>query len=121
MKMTTTTRHVGFVTVVDITGRIVFGEESTSLGKLLSDLLSKGHNKILLNLADVNRIDTTGLAYLISSLSSVRKRQGELKLLNPTEQVQAVMQLTKLVTVFDIKDDEAAAIRSFGESAAATA
>lgn len=58
MRMTTTTRHVGFVTIVDISGRIVLGEESTSLVKLVSDLLGKGHNKILLNLADVNRIDT---------------------------------------------------------------
>jgi len=121
MKMTATTRHVGFVTIVDISGRIVFGEESTSLGKLVSDLLGKGHKKILLNLADVKRIDTTGLAYMISSLASVRKRQGELKLLNPTEEVRAVMQLTKLLTIFDIRDDEATAVQSFGESAAATA
>jgi len=121
MNIDTSTRHAGSVTIVDISGRLVFGEESASLGKLISDLLAKGHRKILLNLADVSRIDTSGLAYLISSLTSVRKQQGELKLLNPTKQVHAVMELTKLLTIFDIKDDEAAAVQSFGDSAAATA
>jgi len=121
MNMTTDTRQVGSVTIVDIGGRLVFGGESSSLGKLISDLLAKGHRKILLNLADVSRIDTSGLAYLLSSLISVRKKQGELKLLNPTKQVHAAMELTKLLTLFDIRNDEAAAVRSFGDTAAATA
>jgi len=121
MSLTTGTRQVDSVTIVDISGRLVFGGESASLAKLISGLLAKGHTKILLNLADVSRIDISGLAYLISSLASVRKRQGELKLLNPTKQVHAAMELTKLLTIFDIKDDEAGAVRSFGDSAAATA
>lgn len=121
MKMTTTTRQVGFVAIVDISGQIVLGKESASLRSLISDLLSNGHKKILLNLANVERIDTAGLAYIISALKSVRMQEGELKLLNPTKHVQDVLQLTKLTTVFDIRDDEAAAVRSFGESDAATA
>src|SRR5277367_6284570 len=107
MKMTTTTRQVDFVTIVDISGQIVLGEECTSLKKLISDLLNPGHNQILLNLAGVNCIDSAGFAYLLSSLVSVRKRRGDLKLLNPTERVRAVMQLFKLHTVFDVKEDEA--------------
>jgi anti-anti-sigma factor len=93
MKMTTTTRQADFVTVVDISGPIVLGEECTSLSNLISDLLNQGHNQILLNLADVSCIDSAGFAYPIGSLTSVRKRRGELKLLNPTKKVQGIMQL----------------------------
>jgi len=121
MKMTATTRQVGFVAIVDISGQIVLGKESASLRDVIGDLLSKGHKKILLNLANVERIDTAGLAYLVSAFTSVRKLEGELKLLNPTKDVRAVIQITKLDTVFDIRDDEAAAVRSFGQSASATA
>ena len=121
MSMTTATRHVGFVTIVDISGRMVFGEESPPLSKLVSELLNDGHTRILLNLADVSRTVTSGLAHLVSCLVSVRKQRGELKLLNPTEQVHAAIELTKLLTIFDIRDDEAEAVRSFGESAAANA
>jgi anti-sigma B factor antagonist len=119
MNMTTNTRHVGDVTIVDISGRIVLGEESAFLRKLVSDLLSQGHKKILFNLSEVNFIDSSGLGHLVSSFTSVRKHNGDLKLLKLTNKVQDVMQITKLYTVFDILDDEEAAIRSFGQSAAA--
>jgi len=121
MNMTKSIRKVGNVIIVDISGQIVLNKESNSLGNLVRDLLGKGHRKILVNLADVNRIDTAGLAYLVSAFTSVRKLEGELKLLNPTKDIRAVIQITKLDTVFDIRDDEAAAVRSFGQSASATA
>lgn len=72
MKMTTT-RHAGSVVIVDISGQIVLGEECSSLSKLVSNLLHKGHNQILLNLADVSCIDGAGFAHLTGSLTSVRK------------------------------------------------
>ena len=121
MRMTTTTRQVNFVTIVDISGQIVLGEECTSLSTLIRDLLNQGQRQILLNLAGVSCVDSAGFAYLIGSLTSVRKRRGELKLLSPTQNVRAVMQLGRLLTVLDVTEDEAAAVRSFGESAAATA
>ena len=121
MSMTITTRQVDGVTIVDISGRIVLGEEIASLRKLVSDLLNEGHKKILLNLGDVGYIDTSGVGFLVSTFASVRKRDGELKLLNLTKKVQDVMQITKLYTVFEILDDEATAIGSFGQSAAASA
>ena len=121
MRLTTTTRQAGSVTVVDISGRIVLGQESDSLRSLVSDLLSKGHNKILLNFTDVDYIDSSGVGYLVGAFTSVRNHKGELKLLNPTKNVLDVMQKTKLYTVFDIKNDEAAALRSFGKSDTATA
>ena len=120
MQMTTSTRQVGGVTIVDISGRIVLGEESAALRVLVCDLLSKGHKKILLNLGDVNYIDSSGLGHLVSAFTSVRKQEGELKLLNLTNKVHDVMQITKLYTVFDIVNDEAVGVRSFAQSTAAT-
>jgi len=119
MNMTTSTREVGGVTIVDISGRIVLGEESAALRNLVGDLLAKGHKKILFNLGDVNYIDSSGLGHLVSAFTSVRKQDGELKLLNLTKKVHDVIQITRLYTVFDIMDDEAAAVKSFGQSSAA--
>jgi anti-sigma B factor antagonist len=82
--------------------------------------LGKEQKKILLNLSDVNYIDSSGLGNLVSAFTSARKQGGELKLLNLTNKVHDVMQITKLYTVFDILDDEATAVKSFGQSAAAS-
>lgn len=120
MDMTTSTREVAGVTIVDISGRIVLGEESAALRELVSSLLSKGHKKVLLNLADVNYIDSSGLGNLVSSFTSARKQSGELKLLNLNSKVHDVMQITRLFTVFEVFDNEAAAVKSFAQSAAAT-
>ena len=121
MNMTTTTRQVGSVTIVDINGRIV-REESALLRDLLSNLLAAGHKKIVINLAGTSQVDTAGLAYLVSGLVSARKQQGELKLLNPAKMVREVIQMSKLDTVFHIFDDESAAVMSFPVySAAASA
>jgi len=121
MKMTTSTRQAGGVTIVDINGRIVLGEESAALRDLVCDLLSKGHKNILFNLAEVNYIDSSGLGNLVGCFTSVRKQQGELKLLNLTNKIQDLLQITRLYTVFDISSDEAAAVRSFDQSTAAGA
>lgn len=121
MDMTTSTRQVGDVTIVDISGRIVFGEESASVRDVVCDLLSKGHKQILLNLGAVDYIDSMGLGSLVGAFASVRRQGGELKLFNLTNKVADVMQITKLYTVFDIMNDEAVGVRSFGQSTAATA
>ena len=121
MNMKISSRQVGGVTIVDISGRIVLGEESAALRGLVCDLLTQGHKKILLNLAEVNYIDSSGLGHLVSAFTSVRKQDGELKLLSLTKKVHDVMQITKLYTVFEVMDDEAAAVRSFGQSSTATA
>jgi anti-sigma B factor antagonist len=120
MNMTASVRELGGVTMVDIRGRIQLDEESAALRDLVSDLLSKGHKKILLSLRDVNYIDSSGLGHLVSAFTSMRKQGGVLKLLNLTNNVHNVMQVTRLYTVFDIMDNEAAAVESFGQPAAAT-
>ena len=113
MKMTASTRLVGGVTIVDLTGRIVLGDGSAGLRDLLRDLVSEGNKKILLNLRNVNYIDSSGLGELVSAFTSMRSQGGELKLLNLTKRVRALLQITKLLTVFDITDDEATSVKSF--------
>ncbi len=121
MRMTTATRQVEGVTIVNISGQIVFGEESAALRVLVCDLLGEGHRKILLNLAGVDYVDSTGLGHLISAVASVRKVKGDLKLLKLTGKVQDILQITKLHTVIDIMDDETVAIESFSRAITATA
>ena len=113
MTMKASNRQVSGITVVDLSGRITLGEGSTVLREGVKDLLSKGQRKILLNLGDVTYIDSSGIGELVSAFTSVRNQGGELKLLNLTKKVHDLLQITKLYTVFDIKDDEAAAIQSF--------
>src|SRR5258708_12368715 len=111
MHMTRSTRQVGGVTIVDISGRIVLGEESAALRDLVCDLLSKGHKKILFNLGDVNYIDSSGLGHLVSAFTSVRKQEGELKLLNLTNKVHDLMQITSLYTVLHTTTNEALPVK----------
>jgi anti-sigma B factor antagonist len=119
MDLTTTTRQVGDIAIVDITGRIILGEASATLRNLVADLLKNGHKKILFNLASVSYIDSSGLGQLVSAFITVRKQEGELKLFQLNNKVHDILQITKLYTVFDIRDDEAAAVKSFARSATA--
>jgi len=121
MKMTTSIRQLDGIAIVDISGRLELGKESAALRDLIFDLLKKGHKQILLNLGDVHYIDSTGLGILVSAFTNVRKQDGELKLLNLTNKVRDLMQITKLYTVFDIRNDEAEAVKSFSQSTAAIA
>ncbi len=115
MSMKASTRQVDGVTVVDFSGRITLGEGSVVLRDTIRDLLSKGGKKILLNLGDVTYIDSSGIGELVSAFTTVRNNGGELKLLNLTKKVHDLLQITKLYTVFDIKDDEASAIAAFAK------
>ena len=113
MSMKASQREVDGVTVVDLSGRITLGEGSVLLRDSIRDLIAKGTKKILLNLGDVTYIDSSGIGELVSAFTTVRNQGGELKLLNLTKKVHDLLQITKLYTVFDVKDDEAAAIQSF--------
>jgi len=114
--MKVTTRQVDGVTILDLSGRITLGEGSVQLRDAIRDLLAKGSKQILLNLADVNYIDSSGIGELVSAYTTVRNQGGELKLLNLTKKVHDLLQITKLYTVFDVKDDEASAIASFNRA-----
>ena len=116
MKMTANTRLVGGVTIVDLSGRIVLGDGSAALRDLVRNLISEGNKKILLNLRNVDYIDSSGLGELVSAFTSMRSRGGALKLLNLSKRVQALLQITKVYTMFDITDDEATSVKSFSPS-----
>ena len=110
------TRQVDGITILDLSGRITLGEGSVQLRDAVRDLLAKGSKLILLNLADVNYIDSSGIGELVSAYTTVRNQGGELKLLNLTKKVHDLLQITKLYTVFDVKDDEASAIASYARA-----
>jgi anti-sigma B factor antagonist len=106
-------RVVDGITIVDCSGRITLGEGSVVLRDSVKDLLGKGQKKILLNLGDVNYIDSSGIGELVSAYTTVKNQGGELKLLNLTKKVHDLLQITKLYTVFDVRDDETTAVKSF--------
>ncbi len=113
--MKASNRQVGGVTVVDLSGRITLGEGSVVLRDTVRDLVAKGQKKILLNLGDVTYIDSSGIGELVSAFTTVRNQGGDLKLLKLTKKVHDLLQITKLYTVFDVKDDEAVAIQAFAK------
>jgi anti-sigma B factor antagonist len=115
--MTVSTRQVDGVTIVDLSGRITLDEGSTLLRDTIKQLASQGQKHVLLNLSEVHYIDSSGIGELVSAFTTMRDQGGELKLLNLTRKVHDLIQITKLHTVFDIKDDEAAAIQAFSKSA----
>jgi anti-sigma B factor antagonist len=114
VSMKATTRYVNGVTIVDLSGQITLGEGSVILRDTVKDLLGKGQKKILLNLGDMNYMDSSGVGELISAFTSVRNQGGELKLLHVTKKMWDFLQITGLYTVFHVMDDEAGAIAAFG-------
>jgi len=113
MDLKATNRDIGATTVVDISGRITLGEGSAMLRNMVRQLLDHGRKHIVLNLADVSYIDSSGIGELVSSFTAVKKEGGELKLLNLTKKVHDLLLITKLFTVFDVHTDEHKAIASF--------
>jgi anti-sigma B factor antagonist len=114
--MKATVRQVDSVMVVDVSGRITLGEGCSQLRELIRDQLTKGNKRVLINLADVTYIDSSGIGELVSAYTAVSNQGGQLKLLNLTKKVHDLLQITKLYTVFDIHNDEAKAIGSFEKS-----
>jgi len=113
MSIRVTTRSAGSVVVVEVSGQIILGDGTALLRKTVRGLLAEGHNHILLNLGEVDYIDSAGIGELVSSYKTTHDKGGELKLLNLTRRVRDVLQLTRLHTVFDVQSDEATALRSF--------
>jgi len=111
--MTTTSRQVDGVTVVDLSGSITLDEGSAMLRKTVKGLAQQGSRRIVLNLGGVTAMDSTGIGELISAYTSLRNAGGELKLLNLTREVHELLRITKLCTVFDIEDDETSAVAGF--------
>ncbi len=108
-----TERRNGNVTVLDLQGNIRLGEGNIELHNILRFLVEKGERRILLNLANVTNIDSSGLGELVAGYTTLQRNGGELKILRLTERVHELMMITKLLTVFDVFDDETEAVNSF--------
>ena len=112
MSMVLNERRLDDVVILDLSGRITMGEGTLILRDHIQKLLNAGDRKFLLNLADVNYIDSSGLGELVTSFTTVRNQEGQLKLLNLTRRVQDLLQITKLLTVFESFNNEAEALKS---------
>jgi len=106
-------RQVDGVGVVELSGRIVLGEESNAMREQIKGMLAAGQKKIVLNLADVSYIDSAGLGALVAAHHSARTQGASLKLAHLGQKFQEILQVTKLLTVFEVHDTESAAVRSF--------
>ena len=113
MSVKLTTRQVGDVTVVDAAGRITLGDSASAFREKIRELAGKGDKKVLLNLSEVSYIDSSGIGEMVSGFTSVTNGGGQLKLVGLSKRVKDLLQITKLYTVFEVFDDEAAAVRSF--------
>jgi anti-sigma B factor antagonist len=113
MPLTVTSRPAGRVTIVDLNGRLILGEETANLRTTLKNLVSTGQTRILLNMEDVSYIDSSGLGALVGAYTSVASQQGQLKLAKLSKKTRDLLQMTRLVTVFEVFDDEELAVDSF--------
>jgi anti-sigma B factor antagonist len=120
-KAQTSVRQLGDIAVVDMVGRITFGEGNVMLRDTVRDLLARGHRRILLNLQGVHYVDSAGIGEMVRTHASIRNQGGHLKLCNLSNLVNDLLLKTKLHTVFDIHPDEASAIQSMGTASSAKA
>ncbi|MGD0840242.1 MAG: STAS domain-containing protein [Candidatus Acidiferrales bacterium] len=115
MALKITDREESGISILTLDGRIVLGEESNALRERVKALLAAGKKKIVLNMANVTYIDSAGLGTLVASHHSARTQGASLRLSNLGQKFQEILQVTKLLTVFDVHDSEAAAIASFSK------
>ncbi|MFN0085364.1 MAG: STAS domain-containing protein [Blastocatellia bacterium] len=111
--MTITERKSGDVTILDVEGKILLGEGDVQLNRKIGELIERKETKLLLNLANVPYMDSGGLGEIVRSYTTVKRAGGDLKLLNATKRISDLLTITKLITVFEIHDDEAAGVKSF--------
>ena len=113
MTIQASTRLVNGVAIVDISGQLRLGEGTGRLREVVQKLVNEGYKKILLNLAGVVHIDSSGIGELMMNYTTLRNQGGELKLMNLNKNVRNLLQITRLFTVFDVHDDQASALKAF--------
>jgi anti-sigma B factor antagonist len=121
VKMQVVTRQVGNATVLDVSGRITLGEGNIALREIVRDLADKGQKRVVLNLGKVLYIDSSGVGELVKTHTTLRNQGGQLKLAGLNKRVSDLLHMTRLSAVFDIQNDEASAIASFGDTASSEA
>lgn len=114
MTIKLTVRQIGDVSVVDAAGRLTLGEGTNAVRDTVRDLVAGGNKKLVLNLAGITHMDSAGIGELVTGFTMAAASGGRLKLLGLTDKVRHLLELTKLISVFEVFDDEAAAVRSFG-------
>jgi anti-sigma B factor antagonist len=112
--LTINERNAGNVTILDLSGRITIGEGSVQLREAVRRLLEQGNKNLLIDLGGVDYVDSSGLGELVSCYTTTKNQGGQLKLLNLTKKIKDLLSITKLLTVFEVFDDEAEALKSFG-------
>lgn len=113
MPLRGTCRDAGDVSVIDFSGKITLGEGSALLRRMIKEQIDRGSRKILLNLSDVDYIDSSGIGEMVAAYTSVRAVNGELKIVNLSRRVRDILQITRLFTIFDVQSDEHTALASF--------
>ena len=116
MSLEVNLRHVAGVTVFDLCGRVAAGTDANCLRERLVEAFEKGEHWILLNFDEVSYVDSAGLGELVSAYSALVRRGGMLRLLNASERLAHLLSMTQLDQVFDVYDDEAAALASFNSA-----
>jgi anti-sigma B factor antagonist len=111
--MTITERKNGNVTILDVEGKILLGEGDVQLKRKIDELIERNETRLVLNLAKVPYMDSGGLGEIVRSYTTVKRANGDLKLLNATKRITDLLTITKLVTVFEIFDSEDEAVKSF--------
>jgi anti-sigma B factor antagonist len=116
MGMKVTERQVSGVTILDISGRITLGDGTALLRDTIHDLISHGKKNLLLNLGQVPHLDSSGIAELVSAFVAARREGGDVKLLNLTKKVRDTVEIVKLGAIFELFDDEVAAVKTFASA-----
>jgi len=119
MNFSANTRKVGAVAIIDLAGSLTIGNPALLLRETIRRLSTGGTTRFILNFADVSYIDSSGLGELVTALTTVKNQQGDLKLLKLTARSKALLQMTKLMSIFDSYDDEEKAVAALTSSAAA--
>jgi anti-sigma B factor antagonist len=112
--LTINERNAGNVTILDLSGRITIGEGSVQLREAVRRLLEQGNKNLLIDLGGVDYVDSSGIGELVSCYTTTKNQGGQLKLLNLTKKIKDLLSITKLLTVFEVFDAEAEALKSFG-------
>jgi len=118
MSLVVNTRKSGDVCVATVSGRLTLGDGVGTMRDAIRQIVKEGHQKVLIDLADVSYVDSSGLGVLVAGFASVANQGGRLKLLNVISRVQDLLLITKLYTVFEVFEDEATALKSFEQPAA---
>jgi len=116
MSVQLNSRQVGDVSVIDVSGKVTLGDGASTLRNAIREAAGKGQKKVLLNLAEMSHIDSSGIGELVSGFATIANKGGKLKLVNVTSGVKNLLLITKLYTVFEVFEDESVALRSFADA-----